>query len=98
MPEVSRVSEADYAALSSFLADFPEDESGSADAWLRRMRTWWDLNPAYDDALTRGWLLREQGRDRRLPRLDSLEVPAGRAAKRRCSPGPRGGCCRNTGG
>ena len=61
MPEVSRVSEADYAALSSFLADFPEDESGSADAWLRRMRTWWDLNPAYDDALTRGWLLREQG-------------------------------------
>ncbi len=22
---------------------------------------WWDLNPAYDDAFTRGWLLREQG-------------------------------------
>lgn len=61
MPEVSRVSEADYAALSAFLADFPDDESGRADAWLRRMRSWWDLNPAYEDAFTRGWLLRDHG-------------------------------------
>ena len=61
MPEVSRVSEADYAALSAFLADFPEDESGSAESWLRHMHTWWDLNPAFDDAFTRGWLLHEQG-------------------------------------
>lgn len=61
MPEVSRVSEADYAALSEFLADFPDDETGNADAWLRRMRTWWDLNPAYEHAFSRGWLLRDQG-------------------------------------
>lgn len=60
MPEVSRVSLTDYAALSAFLAKFPDDESGSAEAWLRRMRTWWDLNPAFDDETTRGWLLREQ--------------------------------------
>ncbi len=61
MPEVSRVSRTDYPALSIFLANFPDDEAGRADAWLNRMRTWWDLNPAYDDALTRGWLLREHG-------------------------------------
>ena len=80
MPEVSRVSLTDYAALSAFLADFPDDESGSADSWLRRMRTWWDLNPGLRRRdCTRGWLLREQGRDRRLPRRDSLEIPAGRA-------------------
>lgn len=59
MPEVSRVSPTDYAALSAFLAGFPEDESGSADSWLRRMRTWWDLNPAFDDEFARGWMLRE---------------------------------------
>jgi hypothetical protein len=62
MPEVTPVSLTDYAALSAFLADFPDDESGSADAWLNRMRSWWDLNPAYDDSFTRGWLLREQGK------------------------------------
>jgi hypothetical protein len=62
MPEVSRVSEADYAALSRFLAAFPDDESGSAKAWLNRMRSWWDLNPAYDDSFARGWMLRERGK------------------------------------
>ena len=61
MPEVSRVSLTDYAALSTFLAGFPDDESGDAGAWMRRMQTWWDLNPAFDDGVTRGWLLREQG-------------------------------------
>ncbi len=61
MPEVAPVSLTDYAALSAFLADFPDDETGSAEAWLSRMRTWWDLNPAFDEALARGWLLREKG-------------------------------------
>jgi hypothetical protein len=60
MPEISRVSLTDYAALSAFLAGFPDDESGGADAWLRRMQAWWDLNPAFDDETTRGWVLREQ--------------------------------------
>lgn len=62
MPEVASVSEADYAELASFLAAFPDDESASAESWLSRMRAWWDLNPAYVDALTRGWMLRENGR------------------------------------
>ena len=62
MPEISHVSLTDYAALSTFLADFPGDESGSADSWLRRMHTWWDLNPAFDEDFARGWLLREQGK------------------------------------
>jgi GNAT superfamily N-acetyltransferase len=61
MPEVCRVSEADYAELSAFLAAFPDDESGSAKSWLRRMHCWWDLNPAFDDAFSRGWVLREHG-------------------------------------
>lgn len=61
MPEVSKVSLTDYAALSAFLADFPDDETGSAGAWLERMRTWWDLNPAYEETISRGWLLRDQG-------------------------------------
>lgn len=61
MPEISPVSLKDYAALSIFLADFPDDETGSAQAWLNRMRTWWDLNPAFHETITRGWLLREQG-------------------------------------
>ena len=60
MPEISHVSLTDYAALSTFLADFPGDESGRADSWLRRMQTWWDLNPAFDEDFARGWLLREQ--------------------------------------
>lgn len=61
MPEVSSVSEADYAELSVFLAAFPGDESGDAASWLRRMRSWWDLNPAYDGAQARGWILRDGG-------------------------------------
>lgn len=62
MPEVSPVSLTDYAALSAFLAGFPDDETKSTGAWLDRMRTWWDLNPAYGESVARGWLLREQDR------------------------------------
>lgn len=61
MPEVAPVSLTDYASLSRFLTNFPDDESGNAVAWIDRMRSWWDLNPAYDPSLARGWLLREQG-------------------------------------
>ena len=60
MPEVAPVSLTDYAALSAFLAGFPGDESGDSEAWLRRMQAWWDLNPAFDEECTRGWLLREE--------------------------------------
>ena len=79
MPEVSRVSEADYAALSAFLADFPDDESGSADAWLRRMRTLVGPESRLRRRVHARLAAARAGRDRRLPRLDSLEVPAGRA-------------------
>ncbi len=61
MPEVNRVSEADYDALATFLAGFPGDQSGGAGSWRRRMRAWWELNPAFDPGFTRGWLLREGG-------------------------------------
>ena len=62
MPEVSSVSEADYPELASFLAAFPDVESASADSWRSRMCAWWDLNPAFVDGYTRGWLLRDNGR------------------------------------
>jgi hypothetical protein len=59
MPEVTTVSEADYASLAAYLAEFPDDDTGDAESWLRRMRCWWDRNPAFDEAFARGWLLRE---------------------------------------
>lgn len=62
VPEVSKVYPADYAELAAFLADFPGDKSKSAASWRNRMRTWWELNPAYAHGLTRGWLLRQDGK------------------------------------
>ncbi|MGH8166653.1 MAG: hypothetical protein ACREQ1_05405 [Woeseiaceae bacterium] len=62
MPVISKVSPADYAELAAFLADFPDDRSKSAASWRSRMRAWWDLNPAYADGVTRGWLLRHDGK------------------------------------
>ena len=60
--QVTCVVPADYAELAAFLASFPDDETGSADAWLDRMRAWWDLNPAFEDSMARGWVLRYDDR------------------------------------
>lgn len=60
--QVSCVVPADYSELAAFLASFPDDETGSAGAWLDRMRAWWDLNPAFEDSMARGWVLRYDDR------------------------------------
>ena len=34
-----------------------ENEKRSYDYWLNRINHWWDINPAYDESLNRGWCL-----------------------------------------
>ena len=62
VPRVSEVSREDYVDLAKYLATFPDDQSGSAQSWLNRMRAWWDLNPAFEESFARGWLLRSDGK------------------------------------
>jgi hypothetical protein len=62
MADVTVLKPGEYEELASFMAGFPGVKARSAAAWLDRLRAWWDLNPAFDDAFPRGWLLRDQGR------------------------------------
>ncbi|MBA4147305.1 MAG: hypothetical protein H0X66_04255 [Verrucomicrobia bacterium] len=57
--EVSTVQSEDYAELATFLASFPA-ETRSKERWLGRFRIWWDINPAFAGAPSRGWILRQQ--------------------------------------
>src|SRR5437867_3956162 len=77
MTELRPVQPQDYTALSQFLRDFRVSREPAF--WLRRMRHWWEDNPAFSPALERGWLLED---NRRIvgflgviPRL--IETPAG---------------------
>lgn len=60
MPEVSTVRPDEYEKLALFLANFP-GETRSMESWLKRLRAWWDCNPAFVNSFTRGWLLQEKG-------------------------------------
>lgn len=51
----------DYPELASFMAGFPGVKVRDVHGWLSRLRAWWDLNPAFDDSLPRGWILRDRG-------------------------------------
>jgi hypothetical protein len=59
--EVVAVKPGDYEELAAFLAAFPGDKS-NAEAWLLRLRAWWDENPAFSEEVARGWALRDSGR------------------------------------
>ncbi len=50
------VAASDYAALARFLANFA-DETRNEQFWRRRLLSWWDDNPAYEEGVARGWLL-----------------------------------------
>lgn len=60
--EVFPVLPADYEELSGFLRDFPGFQQRTQKFWFRRLRFWWDLNPAFSEKFSRGWLFRDQGR------------------------------------
>ena len=62
MVEVAVVQPEDYEALATFMASFPGVKARTVDAWRNRLRYWWDLNPAWDASLPRGWMLRDDGR------------------------------------
>jgi len=51
------VQPADYSEITGFLASSLGD-TRSPEFWSRRMRTWWEDNPAFDDGCARGWLIR----------------------------------------
>lgn len=60
--EVAVVGPDDYERLAAFLAEFPARRPASAARWLALLRAWWDRNPAFDESLPRGWVVREDGR------------------------------------
>jgi hypothetical protein len=60
--EITLVRRDDYPALAAFMASFPGTIARSEPAWRNRLSAWWDANPAFDESLTRGWMLRDEGR------------------------------------
>jgi len=60
--DVSVLRSEEYDELATFMAGFPGVRPRSAIDWQSRLRTWWDLNPAYEPAFPKGWVLREDGR------------------------------------
>lgn len=59
MSKVTIVRAADYAELSEFHSAFPGDIQ-SPTFWEQRFRCWWDDNPAFDEGVVRGWIVRGQ--------------------------------------
>lgn len=60
--DVAVVQPADYERLATFLGEFPARRPARPGRWLELMRAWWDRNPAFDEALPRGWVVREEGK------------------------------------
>lgn len=58
MSELTLVRSSDYAQLSRFHAAFPGEVRTPA-FWEQRFRYWWDDNPAFDEDVPRGWMLRD---------------------------------------
>jgi hypothetical protein len=58
--ELAPVSEGDSGRLAAFLADFPGETKDIA-YWGRRLRLWWEDNPAFDQRVSRGWVLLDDG-------------------------------------
>jgi hypothetical protein len=52
----------DYAEITAFMAGFPGMKPRTIGSWHNRLSAWWDLNPAFDEAFPRGWVLRDGGR------------------------------------
>jgi hypothetical protein len=62
MPEVLAIGPADCERVAAFLASVPvQSETMSVEAWLARLRSWWDYNPSFTEDCTRGWILCEAG-------------------------------------
>jgi hypothetical protein len=60
--EVAVVRADDYEELASFMAAFPGVRACSIPGWRSRLRAWWDANPAFDESIPRGWLVRDNGK------------------------------------
>lgn len=58
MADPRPVASNDYAEIARFLAEFPGGEQ-PMEFWLRRLRLWWDDNPAFAPDVPRGWILRD---------------------------------------
>ena len=52
----------DYEELAGFMAAFPDVKVRTPADWRSRLAAWWDLNPAFQEAFPRGWILRDDGR------------------------------------
>lgn len=59
MLPIREVKKEDYARLSVFLSTF-EDDPDDEVFWLDRLMHWWEENPYFNEALTRGWILEDQ--------------------------------------
>lgn len=57
--DLQAVKSSDYPSLAQYLASFP-DETRSKEFWLDRFRIWWDENPAFEERLERGWILKDE--------------------------------------
>ena len=60
--DVSLVFPDDYEDLASFMASFPAVRPSSSASWRSRLHAWWDLNPAFDESMPRGWVVRDDGK------------------------------------
>ncbi len=57
MINIREVSEEDLDSLSDYLPAQPPFLNTTKDIWVRRFRTWWDLNPAYNTQCSMGWIV-----------------------------------------
>ena len=57
MINIREVSEGDLDSLSDYLPAQPPFLNTTKDTWIRRFRTWWDLNPAYNTQCPMGWIV-----------------------------------------
>ena len=51
----------DYNALADFFSEIENNQS-SRETWLNRFFFWWDNNPAFNENLKRGWVLKDNGK------------------------------------
>jgi len=47
-------------AIIDFLSNF-ENERQNKDSWCRKLSSWWEENPFYEEEIPRGWLLEANG-------------------------------------
>jgi hypothetical protein len=58
--DLKQVEHSDYRSLARFAVSFA-NETRNEDFWLHRFHTWWEANPAFQESIPRGWVLRENG-------------------------------------